>query len=215
MNTDSPTRPRGRPRDPSVDDNIVNAAVDLLTEGGFERLSMEAVAARAGVAKATIYRRFSCKVDLIVAMCQAFSPPIFEAPNTGDIRSDLEVWISSLVDSLTSSRTGGLLPAMISAAKENVEVREALHRFSASRRSRIIGIVAEAIERGDLPPTADADLIGDVVVGSLMYRTIIRGGDVDAPFVAALIDGVLDGFARATPGTKPKTSTPKSKKPAP
>lgn len=214
MTTDSPARPRGRPRDPSVDDNIVNAAVDLLTEGGFERLSMEAVAARAGVAKATIYRRFACKVDLIVAMCQAFSPPISEAPNTGALRTDLEMWVSSLVDSLTSSDTGRLLPAMISAAKENVEVREALHRFSATRRSRIIGIVAEAIDRGDLPPTADADLIGDVVVGALMYRTMIRGGVIDAPFIASLIDGVLGGFARGTEGRFSAPSR-KSKKPAP
>lgn len=195
MTSDAPTRPRGRPRDPEVDEGILNAAMDLLTEGGFEKLSMEAVAARAGVAKASIYRRFPSKVDLIVAMCQTFAPPIEARPDTGSFRTDLERLVVSLNDSMCpTSDTGRLMPSMVSAAKENAEVREAMQKFTAARRRRIYDVVRAATDRGELRPDADADVIGDLLVGSMMYRIIIRGGKVDKKFRTTLVDGIVDGF---------------------
>ena len=117
MNADAITRPRGRPRDPGVDEGILGAALDLITEGGFEKLSMEAVAARAGVAKATIYRRFPSKVELIVAMCQAFGPAVQPPPNTGSFRTDVAAIIEALNDNMCpTTDTGRLMPSMVSAA---------------------------------------------------------------------------------------------------
>lgn len=196
MGTEAVSRPRGRPRDPGVDEDILNAAVDILTEGGFERLSMEAVAARAGVAKATIYRRFPSKVDLIVAMCQTFAPPVGDRPDTGSVRGDLVALVDSLGDSMCTTTTSGrLMPSMVSAAKENAEVREAMQRFSASRRRRIYDVVKAAVERGELRSDTEPDLIGDLLVGSMMYRIVIRGGKVDKKFKTSLVDGILAGFA--------------------
>jgi len=195
MNAEATVRPRGRPRDPGVDEGILNAALDLITEGGFEKLSMEAVASRAGVAKATIYRRFPSKIELIVSMCQAFGPAIQPPPDTGAFRTDLEYLVGSLNDSMCpTSDTGRLMPSMVSAAKENAEVREAMQRFTAARRRRIYDVVKAGIERGDLRPDADPDTIGDLLVGAMMYRLIIRGGKVDKKFRTALVDGIISGF---------------------
>jgi len=198
MNADAVTRPRGRPRDPEVDGCILNAAVDVLTEGGFERFSVEAVASRAGVAKASIYRRFPSRVDLIVAMCQAFTPAAAPAIDTGEVRSDLLELLKFLADTLNSkTETGRLMPAMLSAAKEYTEVREAMAKFSASRRRRIDDIVTRAVERGQLSPDVDADLIGDLLVGAVLYRIVIRGGRVDKRFMVGVVDGLLSGFSPA------------------
>ena len=200
MNADANTRPRGRPRDPGVDEGILGAALDLITEGGFEKLSMEAVAARAGVAKATIYRRFPSKVELIVAMCQAFGPAVQPPPNTGSFRTDVAAIIEALNDNMCpTTDTGRLMPSMVSAAKENAEVREAMQRFTAARRRRIYDVVKAGIASGELRADADADAIGDLLVGSMMYRLIIRGGKLDAKFRTALIDGLIDGFGASAP----------------
>lgn len=191
-------RPRGRPRDPEVDTCILASAADILTEGGFEKLSMEAVAARAGVAKASIYRRFPSKVDLIVAMCQTFTPATAPEIDNGDVRTDLLQLVKFLVEGLSlTSDTGRLMPSMISAAKENLEVREALARFTASRRRRIDAIVQRAKERGELRKGTDADLIGDLLVGAVLYRIVIRGGKADKKFMVGIVDGILDGFGAA------------------
>jgi AcrR family transcriptional regulator len=189
-------RPRGRPRDPGVDEGILHAALDLITEGGFEKLSMEAVAARAGVAKASIYRRFPSKVDLIVAMCQAFGPAIQPAPDTGSFRGDLEFLVGSLNDSMCpTTDTGRLMPSMVSAAKENnPEVKEAMQQFTAARRRRILDVVKAGIDRGDVRADADPDAIGDLLVGAMMYRIVIRNGKVDKKFRTSLVDGLIGGF---------------------
>lgn len=196
MVTSEPTvRPRGRPRDPEVDTGILNAAIALLTEGGFEKLTMEAVACRAGVAKASIYRRFPSKVDLIVAMCHAFTPETAPDIDTGSIRSDLVALVTALAETMSdSSDTGRLMPSMLGAAKENPEVREALAEFSASRRTRTANIVRRAIERGELSSKAHADVIGDLIVGAVIYRTMIRNDRVDRAFTETIVDGILDGF---------------------
>lgn len=192
---DTGARPRGRPRDPGVDEGILEAAVELLTEGGFEKLSMEAVAARAGVAKASVYRRYPSRIELIVAMCQAYAAPQVTLPDTGSLRADLEQLVGFLNDSMCPTTTSGrIMPAMLSAAKEHAEVREAMQQFSATRRRRIYDIVKAAKARGELRADADADVIGDLVVGSMMYRIVIRNGKIDKKFRTALIDGVLQGF---------------------
>lgn len=188
-------RPRGRPRDPEVERCILSAAADVFTDGGFEKFSVEAVATRAGVAKASIYRRYPSRVDLIVAMCQECTPSAAPPIDNGDLRSDLVEFLEFLRETLSStSQSGRLMPALLSAAKEYTEVREAASKFTASRRRRIHDIVKRAKARGELRAGADADLIGDIIVGSILYRIVIRDGAADRKFVNGVVDGIVDGF---------------------
>src|SRR6201999_3061456 len=79
----------GRPRDPEVEQHIVATAVDIVGESGFDGLTMDEVARRAGVAKATVYRRFPSRVDLSMAVCHALTPAMGPEPDTGSIENDL------------------------------------------------------------------------------------------------------------------------------
>lgn len=193
---DTPTRPRGRPRDPEVERCILASALDALAEGGFEKFSVETVAARAGVAKASIYRRFPSRIDLIVAMCNTYTPVAAPEIDHGDVRSDLRALVEFLLTTFDpSTEAGRLVPPMMSAAKAYTEVREAVARLSASRRRRISDIVERAVARGELREGVNADVIGDLVVGAVLYRVIMRGETVDDRYAEDLVEGIVAGFS--------------------
>ena len=183
----------GRPRDPDVDRNVVEAAVAIIIEQGFDGLTMEAVAKRAGVAKASVYRRFPSKVDLAVAACEAVSPALPPVPDTGSVRDDLLVVLHHLLDKLLSSDSGRLMPAMVAASGHNEEVRETLRRFSASRRSRSAEVLGRAVERGELRADLDIDLFADMLTGPVVYRHLISGRPVNKKVLKALVDQALAG----------------------
>ena len=185
----------GRPRDPDVDRGVVDAAVAIISEIGFDALTMEAVAKRAGVAKASVYRRFPSKVDLAVAACEAVSPALPPVPDTGSVRDDLVAVVSFLVDKLQGSDSGRLMPAMVAAAGHNEDVREAMRRFSVSRRSLTIEVLRRAVERGQLSADLDVDLFADMLSGPIIYRHLISGRPVNKKVARALVDQALAGGA--------------------
>lgn len=188
-----PLRSRGRPRTAGLDDGIMSAAAQLVAEKGFGGLTMDGVARRAGVAKATVYRRYPTRIDLIVALGHAAAPHPAEAPDTGELRSDLIAVLSGVVDALTHSDTGRLLPAMLAEAIDNDEVREALRRFSGERR-RVLGqVLRRAVDRGELAAGTDLELLGDRLVGPLVYRHLITGRSLGRQVVTELVDATMAG----------------------
>jgi AcrR family transcriptional regulator len=187
----------GRPRDPDVDRSVVDAAVDAISELGFDGMTMEAVARRAGVAKATLYRRFPSKVDLALAVCEAASPAMPPTPDTGSVRDDLVEVLGALVEKLRSSDSGRIMPAMVAASSSNPEVREAMHRFSASRRSRALEVLERAVARGEVRDDVDLGLVVDMLSGPVFYRHLISGRPVSAKVLGDLVELVLAGIATA------------------
>ena len=186
---------RGRPRDPHVDRAILEAVVDLLSEGGYESLTMEAVACRAGVARASIYRRYAGRVELLEAACRRFAPAPPDTPDTGNVRDDLIALMRSLTSTIGRTDAGRLFPAMLSASGSHPEVREALARFSASKRSPSVEIIRRGIDRGELRADTDPDLLADLLVGAIVYRLLVRGGRVGTRRAEELVDTVLAGVA--------------------
>ncbi|HKY14575.1 MAG TPA: TetR/AcrR family transcriptional regulator [Microthrixaceae bacterium] len=184
---------RGRPRDPELDDEILAAAAAIVSESGMEALTMDAVARRAGVAKATIYRRFPGKVDLIVATCNSVAPALPPTPDTGSVRGDLLVLLDHVLESVQGDDRGSMMPSVIATAACNPEVREALHRFSANRRSRLTKVLKRAIERGELYEGIDAELVGDQLVGALTYRSLVAGRPLNRAVLERLVDQTLLG----------------------
>jgi AcrR family transcriptional regulator len=189
-------RSRGRPRDPEVDRAILDAVVDVLSERGFEGLTMDAVACRAGVSRASVYRRFTGRIELLDAACRAFTPPPPEPPDTGAVRSDLIALATSLARTVGRTDTGRLFPTMLGASAAHPEVREALGRFTASRRSPSVEVIRRGVERGELAPDTDPDLLADLLVGAIVYRILIRGGRVSARRIEQTVDLLLGGAAR-------------------
>lgn len=183
----------GRPRDPHVDQAILAAAVELLSEGGVEALSVEAVASMAGVSRASVYRRYANRVDLMEAAFHAASAKKPAPPDTGTVRSDLIQLVLRLKSILSDSDTGGMLPAMLGAARENPEVREALERFTSARRSPTIEVIRRGVERGEVRADVDPELLADMLVGGVIYRLLMRNGTIGERRAEELVDLMLAG----------------------
>lgn len=185
----------GRPRSAEADEAIVDATVALLSEEGFDRLSMDGVAARAGVGKATIYRRWPSKEALVIEAVARRTDP-FPDDATGPVRDRL---VAILEGMLAASRTGAgrLLRCMVGASVSNPPLAEHYRaQILEPRRARIAELVREGVANGELRPDLDVDVAVDVVVGALLYRIVFAGPDsLDERDPARLIDVALAGLA--------------------
>ena len=171
---------------------ILNATVELLADRGYDHLSMEGIAARAGVGKQTIYRWWPSK-GAVIAEC-LLEGMMFRAqlrlPDTGDIRRDLTMWLERVFALLDSKEGEGMLRALIAAAAEHAEVGRRL-RDSLSGSDSISGRLTRAIGSvPNLPEGAPVDEVADALIGAVILRalsrTAIQPGDVDR-----LLDAVL------------------------
>jgi AcrR family transcriptional regulator len=166
----------GRPRSPEAHAAILRAALELAVEGGLRGLSMEAIAARAGVGKATIYRRWKSKEALFAEAIAliALNP---EVPDTGSVRGDFEA-VSGAAVGRMAPEAFRVLPRLMADAADDPELREALHAaLVRPRRAAIATIVRRGIDRGELRADLDVDLVGDILIGPLIARVLLSGGD--------------------------------------
>lgn len=193
----APERPRGRPRSAIADQAIREAAVDLFAERGFEGFSVEDVAERAGVSKATVYRRYPSKVDLVVeaASCLAADETTF--PDTGNLRDDLRGLVRSLVETFQTSPAGRVMPVMTFERNRYPELDAGYRRFLADRKTRTRKLLQRAVERGELPPDTDVAVMGSMLVGPIFHRLMITQEPMDDAFVDGLVDALLRGFDAA------------------
>ena len=159
---DGGDRPRaGRPRDPSRDAAIFAATLALLVEDGYAGVSIEGVAARACVGKATIYRRYQSKAELVVEALRFGAGLTDHLPDTGDVRADLGAMLARLVDKLRSDAG----PALLAFAAERVRHPDLAAEFERSvvgaKRAHVRRLISGAIKRGELPRDVDVDLVAE------------------------------------------------------
>jgi AcrR family transcriptional regulator len=193
--TEAPSARRGRPRRPEVAAAIMAAAVELVVEGGFAGVTVESVAARAGVGKATVYRRWPNRRQLLLDVAAAAGASV-PAPATGAIRTDLLRLVSAFRDQLQSS-AGAMTADLMAEARRDPDMRAALDAFLASRRRPWSASLAAAAERGELDPGVDHELVIDAVAGAVLYRSSLSGRPVGDEVLAALVDQALGGVGRA------------------
>lgn len=171
-------RRRGRQLDPRRDHAIMRAALEGLAERGYDRLSMAEIAARAGVGKGALYRRWSSKAQLVVdAMVRGREQVApFSPPDTGSLSGDLEAMVSQIPDfDEAAMRQIGLLLGIVGAATRDAELREALAGTGFEQpRQAIADVLRRAAARGEISPQVDIDLVPDIVLG-LNLILIVRG----------------------------------------
>lgn len=189
---------RGRPRNESSSAAILSATLELVAEVGIAGLTMDSVAVRAGVGKATIYRRWSSKEALLLdAWMSCVKKPL--VPDTGSLRSDIDELFLRVDHPLSDSALQRVFPQMIAAAKVNPEVTEAYHAYLAERRLPIRTVLGRAIARGELDRDTDIELVADLLIAPLMYRWLVTDGLVDDRIVTRVIDTVLAGLRATAP----------------
>jgi len=188
----------GRPRSPEVDHAIRRAAIDLLAEESFDALTIEGVAARAGCGKATIYRRWPSKSALVVDAIARCRDAGYQPPDTGSAREDLLLYVQGFMHHLRTSDAGRVMPALVAELARNAELAAAFRDgFIVPRRARVHDAVRRGIERGELRPDLDAELVADSVVAILQHRFLITGMEIDEDLPRRLVDMLWNGIARA------------------
>jgi AcrR family transcriptional regulator len=181
---------RGRPRDVRCDEAILQATLDLLSEGGAGSLSIDGVAARAGVGKATIYRRWNSKEALVLEALSS-DTSIIDTPDTGTLRGDLESYFGALLDKVQANAGSDVLPHLIEAAHYDAEVRNSLDQYLSSRQKPLRVLLHRAQQRGEIAPTIDLKVMSDAVVGPIIYRRLLSKDRLDRVFVRKLLDIIL------------------------
>jgi AcrR family transcriptional regulator len=189
-------RPVGRPRDARADRAILQATLELIAERGVHEFRTEDVAARAGVGKGAIYRRYRSKDELVTAAVSALVSEGIAVPDTGSTRDDLLALMREAVRLYRGSLASRLMPNLIGAMAQKPELARAVReRFLAGRRSALTEVLRRGIERGELHPELDLELALDVLGGPLFYRLLVTGGPIDEQLAEGVADLILRGFA--------------------
>jgi AcrR family transcriptional regulator/predicted enzyme related to lactoylglutathione lyase len=176
---------------------ILRAARELLDRRGFQRLTIEGIAERAGVGKATIYRWWPSKAAVAMdAVLEAASARI-PFPDTGSAREDLRRQIASVIELYTRTKTGRGIRALIAESQHDPSLAESLRdRFIASRRAEAATVFERGIERGELRPDLDVGVAIDALYGAVYYRLLVSHAPLDAAYADTLIDQVFPAFGR-------------------
>ena len=197
-------RTPGRPRSTEADRAISDATLALLAEVGLGALSVEDVAARAGVSKATIYRRFPSREALIVdsiaqVLDSAPVPPLDENVSTRDI---LIRMVSGMRDWYGDSTSGNLMPRMIGYARTNPELFGCFYdRVIMPHRQVVKAVLRRGVQRGEVGADIDLDLAVTMIVSPTLYLAAIGAGGRDAApgsTTEDIVDAVLGGLAPRT-----------------
>lgn len=181
----------GRPRSAEADDAILDAAICVFCDHGYDGLTVEGVAARAGVGKTTIYRRYPAKVDLIMAAVERAQTGFVPHPDTGSLREDLLEFARGFAAMITHPQVGRTIPMTLAARERSPELAASLERLVNERRRLTYDAIRRGITRGELPDGTDPSLVADVITGALFMRAYVTGEPIDDAFVAALIDRAL------------------------
>ncbi|WP_322753505.1 TetR/AcrR family transcriptional regulator [Frankia sp. Cas3] len=185
-------RSPGRPRDDAREQAILDAALELLVEVGYERMSMVAVAARARASKATIYRRWANKDELVIeAIRRRGGGDEIVPADTGSLRSDLMDAVSQMVDHV-SRQDAALVAGVLLAMRESPDLAVAL-RVQMIEEKRWIAdlIVQRAMDRDELRSPAAAEVFRELAPALLFARLLITGDPLDSAFIEHMIDDVL------------------------
>ena len=189
-------RPPGRPRSAEADRAILRATVDLLADEGYGGVTMEGVAARAGVGKATVYRRWPTKSALVVDAISACRESAWQPPDTGSAREDLLAFVRGFMQHLRTSDAGRVMPALVTELARSPELAVAFRDgFVQPRRARVLEAVRRGIERGEVRRDVDPEVVADAVVALLMHRFLITGMDIDDGLPERVLDVLWRGVA--------------------
>jgi AcrR family transcriptional regulator len=189
--TTQPLRSPGRPRDPRRDAAIRDAALVLLAEVGYERMTVDAIAAAAGVSKPTIYRRWAGKQELVADAIRLHPHTQAVAPDTGSLRGDLLAAVRQLADHQLED--AAVAAGLVSRLRDSAELARLIREHAVEAvRGRFTQILERAIARGELAAEpAVTTLFSDVAPSLIHTRVLLSLEPVDDAFVTELVDRIL------------------------
>ena len=178
---------------------VLEATAELLMEVGYDRLSIDEVASRAGVHKTTVYRRWPTKPELIWEAVQVNTQESIPMPDTGSILTDLRAIARTVVAYNGSEGGARRTRSIVAAAAHSEELAASMHTFWAGRLAASVPVVKRAIERGELPPDTDPIVVIETLVGPIWLRLLVTGETIDDDLADKVAGMVAAGAARAEP----------------
>ena len=184
-------RAPGRPRDPHADDAILAAARELLVEVGFERMTVTDVAARAGVGRPTVYRRYASKEELVAASVEALRSDE-PTPDTGSLCGDIRAELLPRAPFLQHPLLLQFLAVLLVSNAQGSGFAETYWRDAIAQRRQAFGeIFLRAQTRGELAASADVDLLTDVVAGAFTYQ-VLRPAGVQSEAIEVRVERLVE-----------------------
>jgi AcrR family transcriptional regulator len=188
---------RGGPGASGRREAILDATRELLAEGGVRGLTVEGVAARAGVAKTTIYRRWRSKDELALAVLIDMVEQFVAVPDLDDTRDEFVAFVDGAVRILGTTLMGRVMQGLVSDLAADPQLASAFReRVVATRVAEVHRLVERGIERGDLRADADRELMHELLFGPVYYRLMLSGAPLEDGLAERVVDAVLPAFAR-------------------
>jgi AcrR family transcriptional regulator len=177
---------------------ILNAAAELIHERPYSDVCIEAIAARAGVGKQTIYRWWTSKAAVLMEACAAVVAREVPLPDKGSFIEDFRDYLNHICGFFTNQLSRPAIAGLLAEAQCNAELAVAFkERLLMQRRKVLNTILDRAVARGELRPALDLDVIMDMVHGAIWYRTLLLKAPLDEAFVKSVIAQVMAGCAAA------------------
>jgi AcrR family transcriptional regulator len=192
-----PSGPRtpGRPRDARHDEAILRAALAILREEGYRGLSIEGVAARAGVGRPTIYRRWPSKPALVVAALVRSSQLAIRVVDTGSLRGDLIALQRRQVELMNAPENRRVTAGLVADLVSDPELSQTyVNDYLVPRRAAVLQVLRRGVERGELDPEMDFAFAYDLLVGPLFMRSVVWGQPLSPRAAEATADVILATF---------------------
>jgi AcrR family transcriptional regulator len=186
---------------------IRRALMQELAAVGYGRLSIEAVARRAGVSKTAIYRRWNSKLDLVIETVVAAAGNKLPALDTGSLRGDLTLLFQVIAHALSHPLASQIIPDLLAEAARNPTIDATLQQLLRAKQQEIGGrLIGLAVQRGELPTDTDADAAVDLIVGPLYWRLAIARTPLTPSYLDLLVESVAAGLTAN--GTVPRQREP-------
>ena len=179
---------------------ILDATRELLAEGGVRALTVEGVAVRAGVAKTTIYRRWRGKDELALAVLVDMVESVSSTPDLGDARRELVRFVGKAVKILSSTLMGRVMQGLVSDLATDPELSIAFqNRVVALRIAETRRVIERGVERGELRPDVNIELVHELLFGPVYYRLLLSGAPLESRLAERIVDAVMPGLVATKP----------------
>lgn len=190
----------GRPKSDKARRAVLAAALELVKDHGYAALTIEGIAARAGVAKTTIYRSWPSKAAVVMDAVFVESDPRLSFPDTGSAREDLRLQISRVTTLFTEPAFGKPFVGLLAESQHDPALADALHQWLiTARRAGAAEVLRRGVERGELRADLDTDVAIDALYGAIYYRLLVSHQPLSAQYAHTVVDEVFAGL-RASEG---------------
>ena len=209
----SPVRvARGRPRSERSRRAILDAAAKLLSERGYADITIEGVAAEAGVGKTTIYRWWSTKAAIYIDLYSELAAQIVPPPDTGSVERDLAILVQGAFKLYRDTAAGVALAGIVAEAQSNATVSNIVRaQFVPSRRDVTLTILRRAAKRGEIPAHLDLDVVSELITGAVWFYLLVGDGALTARRATQLVRTIMGGIPASPSSSKKRVRSNKEK----